>query len=408
MAGAYSPWQMMSPNVGADVNAWKPVVNMPPPGAMLAAVPAPATVPAPPKMSQVAQQGYGPVKNPMENVAPGAAPQTYEQLLQALKARGDQMAEEQRRGADFQRQTLPHVVKGDLQYDLSPLAALVDQWSGSNLARAYKAPETGQQRQAQIAGLRKGVTDADQQASATEMAALKALADGTFDLQKFNADEKYKKDMLAVQREAIRGKQIGGGKQSEAIKTVDRKFGAMYAEDVIGGNFAGAQNEIANLKDLQNRIATGQMGTVSGSRIAATPEFMGMRAAIHPKAVEAQQAVEKAVQASMRASLGAQFTEKEGAQLLARTWDPKLSQQENARRLGILVNGLERAADAKRGAYEYYEAKGTMAGYQGSPNIEGDFLNSVKTAFDSKGGSAPSPFSNMTDEQLEAIAKGQK
>ena len=96
-----------------------------------------------------------------------------------------------------------------------------------------------------------------------------------------------------------------------------------------------------------------------------------------------QQGVEEVVQRNLRLVLGAQFTEKEGERLISRAFDPSLSEKENKKRVDRLLNQIEKAANAKQKAAEYFEKHGTLKGFKGTLMTMQDFSN---LKFDEKGG----------------------
>ena len=77
--------------------------------------------------------------------------------------------------------------------------------------------------------------------------------------------------------------------------------------------------------------------------------------------------------------MGAQFTEKEGERLIQRAYNPKLSEAENARRIGALADSVQESLEAKRAAAEYFEQNGTLRGYSGSVRTR---LSDIESAFD--------------------------
>lgn len=379
------PMALMGPSQDADV--------APPPELLLnqtSGTPDPTKKPPPPPA------------DPAED--PGA---DYAALLSQIHSRGNALADEQRAAAQSLQPHLDRLQNQETQLDLTPLMALADQWTGSNMAQSYRKPKSSDERDQEIMQLKKGLAGMGIQASEAEINSLKDLASGTFGLEKFKADQDYRDKSLAIQREqneigraklAQAGTGLAGslvaGKPTEAQKTIDRSFGKRYEDDVIGGNFASSQNRVAGLRDLKTRIESGALGQVSGPEIGATPEVL--RRGVFPQAAAAQQQIQEAVQGSLKATLGAQFTEKEGQQILARTFDPMLPQEENVRRLGVLLNGLERANQAKAAAYQYYEKNGTVRGYTGAQDIEGEFLSSVSGT----GGGPKAP--SITPEQAAA------
>ena len=79
------------------------------------------------------------------------------------------------------------------------------------------------------------------------------------------------------------------------------------------------------------------------------------------------------MQRNLRLILGAQFTEKEGQRLIARAYNPSLSEQENAKRVRNLIKQMQSAAEAKASAARYFEENGTLAGWKGKLPSMRDF-----------------------------------
>jgi hypothetical protein len=81
--------------------------------------------------------------------------------------------------------------------------------------------------------------------------------------------------------------------------------------------------------------------------------------------------VKEIVQRNLRPILGAQFTEREGAMLMERAFDPKLSEETNIKRIERLGTQVRKMAQAKQEAIDYYEEHGTLAGFKGKiPTIK--------------------------------------
>lgn len=127
----------------------------------------------------------------------------YQAALDALKSQYGKMADAQRAAADPMRQNLQNLLGDHLQYDLTPLAALVDNWTGSHLAQSYKAPESVQQRRQEIQGLQQGISKAEMGANQSELQAAKDYASGQMDLAKFKNDSDYKNKMLQLEQEKV-------------------------------------------------------------------------------------------------------------------------------------------------------------------------------------------------------------
>jgi len=90
---------------------------------------------------------------------------------------------------------------------------------------------------------------------------------------------------------------------------------------------------------------------------------------IDPKGVNVQEQIEEVVQRNLREVLGAQFTEKEGARLISRAYNPQLGPAYNVPRLRRLFSQMEQAAKAKEAMADYFEKNETLMGYKG-PTIQ--------------------------------------
>ena len=87
----------------------------------------------------------------------------------------------------------------------------------------------------------------------------------------------------------------------------------------------------------------------------------------------APEAVEEVVQRNLRIVLGAQFTQKEGERLIARAFNPRLEEPENAKRVRRLITQIRTAAQQKQAASDYFEANGTLVGFKGKRPSLSDF-----------------------------------
>ena len=94
---------------------------------------------------------------------------------------------------------------------------------------------------------------------------------------------------------------------------------------------------------------------------------------VNPKAVSTQERVAEVVQRSLRAILGAQFTENEGVRLIARAYNPSQPESENKIRVQRLLTQLKEAYKAKQSASAYFQKHGTLEGWQGKLYSISDF-----------------------------------
>lgn len=168
-------------------------------------------------------------------------------------------------------------------------------------------------------------------------------------------------------------------KIGEAQKSIDREFGKEYSKFVIGGGASSVGKNISQLQDatniLQKHLKAGN--DLTGDFRSVLPE--SLRSFANPEGVKIQQMVEEVVQSNLKSVLGAQFTEREAQQLLARTFNPKLLPEENIRRIQNLQKSIELAFQQKLKAVQYFEENGTISGFKGASSIT---LDQIKKNFE--------------------------
>jgi len=168
-------------------------------------------------------------------------------------------------------------------------------------------------------------------------------------------------------------------KIGEAQKSIDREFGKEYSKFVIGGGASSVGKNISQLQDATNILQThlNAGNDLTGDFRSVLPE--SLRSFANPEGVKIQQMVEEVVQSNLKSVLGAQFTEREAQQLLARTFNPKLLPEENIRRIQNLQKSIELAFQQKLKAVQYFEENGTISGFKGASSIT---LDQIKKNFE--------------------------
>lgn len=165
-----------------------------------------------------------------------------------------------------------------------------------------------------------------------------------------------------------------GGELSPGFKKQDELF-AQVAVDWKTGGGTDALKQVGQLTDVIGRIDAGE--DVSGGIQGVTPDIV--RAFTNPGALDAQETVEEVVQRNLRVILGAQFTAKEGEQLIRRAFNPRLRPEINRRRLQRLLTQMEIAAEQKQGMVDYFDENGTLRGYSGRQPTLNDFYSAIGT-----------------------------
>lgn len=154
----------------------------------------------------------------------------------------------------------------------------------------------------------------------------------------------------------------GGLPKSVGSDALDRKFAAEYNEWVASGGYANVEKNLNKLRDAANKLRKTDRAT--GPILGLMPKIG--RDVFTPKGAAIQDDVESAIQTSLKQILGAQFTEKEGARVLERAYNPRLSEAENAKRIEREIGNLQAQAQAKQRAVEHWERNNaSLRGFRG-------------------------------------------
>jgi hypothetical protein len=168
---------------------------------------------------------------------------------------------------------------------------------------------------------------------------------------------------------------VGAGKDlTPGQKKVDEKFADNYVEWQTGGG-ADMVGNLAAIGTVLGKLESGQQ--LTGPMVGIQPDFV--RAIVNPNATDALERVQEVVQRNLRIVLGGAFTEKEGAQLINRAYNPSLPPATNAARLRKLFQQLSVSAQQRQGMVDFFEENGTLQGYRGPrPNIN-DFYKALES-----------------------------
>lgn len=116
-------------------------------------------------------------------------------------------------------------------------------------------------------------------------------------------------------------------------------------------------SQVGNINSLETALETLETdpnitGVVQGftNLIGGDPALK----LIFPETANTKTKIETVVQESLKAILGAQFTENEGKRILARAFDPAVTPQENAKRLRLITNKLKLGFEAKKAYFEAF------------------------------------------------------
>lgn len=178
-----------------------------------------------------------------------------------------------------------------------------------------------------------------------------------------------------VGRTQSQSEQITQQRQAAGGKSTDEAFSKDYLAFRNGGA-SDAARQLAQLKDVAMQLAQPK-SALTGPYIGSVPDALLKFTETGRNAIAMKERVDEVVQRSLRAILGAQFTEKEGERLIARAYNPNLNESENAIRVNRLLTQLTQAFQAKQSAAQHFERNGTLQGWQGKLPSINDFDSTI-------------------------------
>lgn len=186
-------------------------------------------------------------------------------------------------------------------------------------------------------------------------------------------------------RDLLRKKELEQPKLTPGQEAADKAFGKEYSDYVAGGGSEGLKKNIQSLEFAKE-------GLKQGDKYDRWAGFLPrmVREVISPAQVAREDAVKNAIQATLRQTLGAQFTEKEGQALLERAYNPRLPVEENVRRVEQAAQELKRTAAQKMKSAEQFERTGSLVGLGAAGGL-GSPASAPQQQAPSYDGSSPLP-----------------
>jgi len=148
-----------------------------------------------------------------------------------------------------------------------------------------------------------------------------------------------------AQRQAT---QIGSAGEVAAAQGAGKE----YADYTAAGGKATLEKNLSRLEDAAKKLESEEVKT--GKLSAAVP---GLRSDVaqdilNPDIAAVRDDVRGAIQATLRQTLGAQFTAQEGEDIFNRAFNPRLSSAENARRIRLEIDGLRKTISNKEAEFK--------------------------------------------------------
>lgn len=328
-----------------------------------------------PKDMREAAQGLISRINPNQGQSPT-------QYLRNLQLQGIQ---KQAEAAEQTTRKLKELEEQEKQIDLTPFALGVDQLTGSNLAQKYQAmrPQNQEEKEMLLSKLQSqqygGLTD----------------------------------DLIQLQQQDYLSNKLRG-QANQGLSPFQEMLDKELAKDAAKWleEAPSAEANIGRLREVQQELQQ------NPDLYPPTVMPKGVRAFTNPKSVDAQENVEFVAQQSLKKILGGQFSEREGKQLIERTYNPKLPASVRAERLGTLIDQLDNAMQRKNQAIEWASRYGSLRDFPYSESstlsgFEKELKKEIKAIGQEDGGQGAGTqqgmpdFDNMSDEELVDYIRGQ-
>lgn len=239
----------------------------------------------------------------------------------------------------------------------APLIALSDLMSGTKNLQGYQTPEQKDQaRKAQALALKMGLQKSKNELTDKEIDLFKAQYQDSLGREKMAMEEKLAKLKLGAD---------AGMKLLPGQEAADKAFGKEYQDWNAQGGYAGVEKQLTQLEEAAKALEDNP--ALSGGASTALPDAVRRR--LTPEAMMIEQNVKQATQAALRQTLGSQFTEREGADIMQRSYDPALPAEENIKKIRAAVKELKTRALEKERASKYFESTGgTLKGLDATGN----------------------------------------
>lgn len=199
--------------------------------------------------------------------------------------------------------------------------------------------------------------------------------DQLFEAQKFAASEEGKAVRAEYVARAASGRQEATRKATGETE-VSKKTAQEFVDYTAAGGSANLSSNLDKLREAANKLKSGKIKTGGLGGVIKSAD--GAADILDPEMSAVRDDVRNAIQTSLRQVLGAQFTEKEGAALFNRAFNPRLPAKENARRLEIEIKKLEQMKNDKE---KQFRSQGFDAGSSAAPRVMNDWsgiLNNQK------------------------------
>ena len=161
---------------------------------------------------------------------------------------------------------------------------------------------------------------------------------------------------------------VGG--QGETLTPYQEETSKKLAGTLNEWRTSGQAQAEGNLEQYNKQLTGLKSGEITTRGfLDYSPSFLGIqdttRALFDPLAQQAVDRMNQIVFQGLRATLGAQFTQREAERLVAASYNPKLPEEQNIERIQASADILERTIQAKNDLMAHMDAGGNIGNYKG-------------------------------------------
>lgn len=307
-------------------------------------------------------------QNPYASVIPGFTPYYNtpegQAELQLFEENRQKALQQQQEGISQYEELLnSHLAKtqNDPKIDLSPLMSFADNLYGTRLTQNYKGPQSSKAALETTADLQQGLQKAKGSLANTEQQyglakiGLRQKADEAYlkaieNMRGLSSLEKRSEDKIKAA--ALQG---GGVNLTPGQKALDVSFAKDLDEWSSGGE-ATVDKNLNRLREARDKLASASDDSnISGRFVGRLPNVL------RPEdSIVVQQDVQAAALGALKATLGAQFTEKEGQRIMSIAYDPTLTPTENVKKIDAAIAELEASKQNKNAKAAEFMQAGTL------------------------------------------------
>ena len=199
---------------------------------------------------------------------------------------------------------------------------------------------------------------------------------------------------IATQFGLAEAKRIAGSPAGLDLTPYQLEVDKAFAKEAVEFESTEKWTAISNLDKLDQSIAAlKESDNLTGPVIGNTPRVV--LAITNPEAVGLEDDIRSIIFQSLRATLGAQFTEREGDRLVAASFNQLLPEEVNMKRLERLRTETFNSIKSKEDKIAYLKQNETLRGYEGEQSVD-SLINAIIK---------PEDYAGLSDEELMTIFK---